>query len=30
MAITSAICNTFKVEILTAVHNFTASTGRHI
>ena len=27
MAITSAICNSFKVEILTAVHNFTASTG---
>jgi len=27
MAITSAICNSFKNEILTAVHNFTASTG---
>jgi len=27
MAISSAICNTFKTEILTAVHNFTASTG---
>ena len=27
MAITSAICNSFKTEILTAVHNFTASTG---
>ena len=27
MAIASAICNTFKTEILTAVHNFTASTG---
>ena len=27
MAITSAVCNTFKTEILTAVHNFTASTG---
>jgi hypothetical protein len=27
MAITSAICNTFKTEILTAVHDFTASTG---
>ncbi len=27
MAISSAICNTFKKEILTAVHNFTASTG---
>ena len=27
MAITSAIANTFKTEILTAVHNFTASTG---
>ena len=25
MAITSAICNSFKVEILKAVHNFTAS-----
>ena len=27
MAITSAICNSFKVEILTAIHDFTASTG---
>ena len=27
MAITSAICNTFKQEILEAEHNFTASTG---
>ena len=27
MAITSAICNSFKVEILKAVHNFTATTG---
>jgi hypothetical protein len=27
MAIASAICNTFKTEILKAVHNFTASTG---
>ena len=27
MSITSAICNSFKTEILTAVHNFTASTG---
>ena len=27
MAITSAICNSFKVEILTGTHNFTASTG---
>ena len=27
MAITSAICNTFKTEILTGVHNFTASSG---
>jgi len=27
MAITSAICNSFKTEILTAVHNFTATTG---
>ena len=27
MAITSAICNGFKTEILKAVHNFTASTG---
>ena len=24
MAITSAVCNSFKTEILTAVHNFTA------
>ena len=27
MANTSAICNSFKVEILKAVHNFTATTG---
>ena len=27
MAISSAICNTFKTEVLTAVHNFTASSG---
>ena len=27
MAITSAVCNSFNTEILTAVHNFTASTG---
>ena len=27
MTISSAICNTFKTEILTAVHNFTASSG---
>jgi hypothetical protein len=27
MTITSAICNSFKVEILTATHNFTASSG---
>ena len=27
MTIASAICNTFKVEILKAVHNFTASSG---
>jgi|SRR5210317_504472 hypothetical protein len=27
MAITSAICNSFKTEILTGVHNFTAGTG---
>ena len=27
MAHTSAICNSFKTEILKAVHNFTASTG---
>ena len=27
MAITSAVCNSFKTEILKAVHNFTASTG---
>ena len=27
MAITSAICNSFKVEILKAIHNFTASSG---
>jgi hypothetical protein len=27
MAISSAVCNSFKVEILKAVHNFTASSG---
>ena len=27
MAISSAICNSFKTEILKAVHNFTASSG---
>ena len=27
MAITSAVCTSFKVEILKAVHNFTASSG---
>ena len=27
MAITSEICNSFKVEILTGTHNFAASTG---
>ena len=27
MAITQAICNSFKTELLTATHNFTASTG---
>ena len=27
MAITSAVCNSFKVEILTAIHDFTASSG---
>ena len=27
MAITSAVCNTFKTEALKAVHNFTASSG---
>ena len=27
MAISSAICNSFKVEILKAVHDFTASSG---
>ena len=27
MAISSAICNTFKVEILKAVHNFTVTSG---
>ena len=27
MAITSAICNSFKVEILKGEHNFTASSG---
>ena len=28
MAITSAICNSFKVELLKGEHNFTASTGQ--
>jgi hypothetical protein len=27
MAITSAVCNSFKTEVLQAVHNFTATTG---
>ena len=27
MAITSAVCNSFKVEILKGIHNFTASSG---
>jgi len=27
MAITSAICNSFKAEVLQALHNFTASSG---
>jgi hypothetical protein len=27
MAISSAVCNTFKTEVLKAIHNFTASTG---
>jgi hypothetical protein len=27
MAITSAICNSFKTEILTGTHNFTATSG---
>ena len=27
MAITSAVCNSFKAEALKAVHNFTASSG---
>ena len=27
MAITSAVCTSFKVELLKAVHNFTASSG---
>ena len=27
MAITSAVCNSFKTEVLQALHNFTASTG---
>ena len=27
MAITSAVCNSFKVEVLKAVHDFTASSG---
>ena len=27
MAITSAVCNRFKTEVLQAIHNFTASSG---
>lgn len=27
MAITQAVCNSFKTQLLTATHNFTASTG---
>ena len=27
MAITQAVCTSFKVELLKGVHNFTASTG---
>jgi hypothetical protein len=27
MAISSAVCNTFKTEVLRAIHNFTASSG---
>ena len=27
MAITSAVCNSFKVEVLQGTHNFTASSG---
>ena len=27
MAITSAICNSFKTQILTATHDFTSSSG---
>ena len=27
MAITSAVCNSFKTEVLQAIHNFTASSG---
>ena len=27
MAITSAVCNSFKTEVLKAVHNFTATSG---
>jgi|TARA_R110001606_G_scaffold274224_1_gene422746 hypothetical protein len=27
MAITSAVCNSFKVEILKAIHNFTVTSG---
>ena len=27
MAITSAVCTSFKVELLQGVHNFTATTG---
>ena len=28
MAITSAVCNSFKQEVLQAIHNFTASSGK--
>ena len=27
MAITSAVCNSFKTEVLQGIHNFTASSG---
>jgi len=27
MAITSAVCNSFKTEVLQGLHNFTASSG---
>ena len=29
MAISSAICNSFKQEILVGTHNFTASSGKY-